>query len=311
MSRLLTAALLSVAAPCLAQDLDREALFRHVRRAFSLPADVDLALKDLKPSALEGWSAGTLELADGKQKQTIHVSKDGRYYVLSEAFRLTAAPGPAGLRGPAASDAPPVQVSPDGRWFLMGEPKDLRQDPDAANRGKIRLAPEPSWGPANAPVVLVEYSDLQCPHCKSAHEILEKELPSYKDKVRWETKHYPLVNIHPWAYEAALADACAAMQSRRKAHALRSAVFREQGTIQKETLKDRVLALAKAAGLDAARLGRCLSAQESKAAVDADIAEADALGVRGTPTIFVNGRQTRGYSPESVKSVIDEMLSAR
>lgn len=310
MRRTTAAALIALlAAP--ASALDEAALFSHIRRAFSLPPDVKLSVKDLKPSPLDGWLSGTLDLAEGKQVQTIHVSKDGRFYVLSEAFAFAPAPGPSGLRGPASAEqAPPVHVSPDGRYFLMGEPKDLSKDPDAENRAKIRLAPEPSWGPADAPVVLVEYSDMQCPHCKAAHALLEKELAAYSGKVRWETKSYPLTNIHPWANDAALAVACATAQSRRKAHAFRSAVFRAQETIQKDKAKDRFLALAKEAGLDAAALGRCLGSQAAKDAVAADVAEAESLGVRGTPTLFVNGRQTRGYAFEAVKPVIEEMLAA-
>lgn len=294
--------------------LDREAFYRHLRKAFSTPPGLRFELKDLKPSGIRGFQTGLLEIGDGPQQvQPVHISNDGRFYILSAAFHFKESSIP-GLRSavsePGAPEPPPVLLSADASHFLLGQPQDMREDPDAANRAKMRLKGIPSRGPEDAPVTLVEFSDFQCPHCKKAHDILETELPAaFPGKVRVVFKNYPLTNIHPWAFEAAIAGACAGMRSTEAAHAMEVSFFAEQAAIQKTDIRRKALEFAQKAGLDAASFQACFDRQESKPLVEADMAEAATLGVNGTPALFVNGRRIQGYQFDALRPVIEEMLA--
>ena len=302
------------AAPAARPALDHEVFYRHLRKAFRTPPGMKFTLKDLKPSAIRGFQTGLLEIGNGPQQvQPVHISNDGRFYVLSAAFRFKDSMIP-GLRSAAAEagspEPPPVLLTADGSRFLLGQPQDMREDPDAANRAKMRLKGVPSRGPEDAPVTLVEFSDFQCPHCKKAHDILESELPAaFPGKVRVIFKNYPLTNIHPWAFEAAVAAACAGMKSGEAAHAMEVSFFAEQASIQKADIGKKALEFAQKAGLDAASFSACFDRQESKPLVEADMAEAATLGVNGTPALFVNGRRIQGYQFEAVRPVIEEMLA--
>jgi len=296
-----------------AKDIDRKALFAHIHKTFNTPPELKFSLKDLVPSPIPGFLYGKIELGDGqmRREQPIHIAEDGRVYFLGQAFPLVPSPI-AGMRAPAARpDAPPpppLHVTADGQFAVFGDSLDLAVDPDAENLKKIKLQGAPFQGPAGAPITIVEYSDLQCPHCKHAHDILASELPkAYPGKVRRVFKHYPLVNTHPWAYDAALAAACAPTAA--ASAALESAFFQQQDAIKKENVRENSLAFAAKAKLDAAKFQKCLDGKESKPFVDSGIAEGQSLGINGTPQLFVNGRRLRSYEWREVKASIDEALS--
>ena len=89
----------------------------------------------------------------------------------------------------------------------------------------ISLKDQPAQGPASAPVTLVEYSDLECPVCAKLQEELENEIvPKYGDKLRVVFKEFPLVSIHDWALNGAIAAQCVYQIDPSKYVAFRSAV---------------------------------------------------------------------------------------
>ncbi|MFA6093914.1 MAG: thioredoxin domain-containing protein [Elusimicrobiota bacterium] len=296
---------------------DQEAFYRHVRKAFSAPSSLKLNLKELKPSEIPGFKTGLLEIGEAPQQQTqrVHITDDGRYYILSSAYRL----GPSKIPGLSSAlsqengaEPPAVHLTKDGKFLLLGQPQDLSLDPDEQNRLKIKVKGAPGWGPADAPITLVEYSDFQCPHCKKAFEALENEiLPKYPGKIRVLFKHYPLTNIHPLALDTAIASACADQQPGEGGRKLKGLLFAQQTELKKEDFSAKVLEFAKQAGLSAKPFEKCFSKQASKASVEADMAEATELGVTGTPALFVNGRRAPHYNPEIMTPIIDEMLSSR
>lgn len=317
---------------------DPQPLYRHLRKTFSLPGEMQLELKGLKPSPVAGFLSGVIETRyrGNTQSQPVLVSADGRYYFLSEPQALAPAKLP-GFVGPAqppqaAGGRPqPVYVTSDLKYYLLDEPRDTSVDPDAANRAKIATSNAPARGPASAPVTLVEFSDLQCPHCRHAHRLLEAELAkAYGNKVRWVLKQFPL-NQHPFAFNAAVAVACAFRQNPGSAWRLESALFgfferHEPKTPEKpgdkvpppppaatpESLREEAAQAAAAAGLDAPRFRACYDKRESKGAVEADMKEGEALAVGSTPTFFVNGRRVLGLADfQSLRPVIDEMLAER
>lgn len=302
-----------------AAEIDQNALYRHLKKSFSLPPGLELELKDVRPSHIPGFLAGRLEsrFKGNTQSQSIQLTDDGRYYFLGDAYALAASSVPGLLMplSPAGSESAPPQclVTQDAKHLLVGGPHDLSTDPDAANLSKIGLKQVMAHGPADAPVLVVEYSDMQCPYCRTAHLALEKQLPAaYGNKVRWVFKHNPLTNIHPWSYNAAIAVACALGQRPEASWKLQSKIFEEQEKITPANLRDRVSALAKGSGLNPAKFLSCYDGQGSKDRVDADMEEAKALKLNSTPAFLINGRIMMGFRDfDSMKGIIDEMLSEK
>jgi len=160
----------------------------------------------------------------------------------------------------------------------------------------------PSRGPANAPVTIIEFSDYECPFCKRAEPTVEQVVAAYPDKVRLVYRHYPLP-FHKDARPAAEASYCANAQGKFWEY---HAKLWASSSFDTATLKK----IAGEIGLDQAKFDACLDNKEQAAAVDTDIADASAVGVRGTPAFFINGRMISGAQPfEKFKAIIDEELA--
>lgn len=161
----------------------------------------------------------------------------------------------------------------------------------------------PARGPADAPITVVEFSDYQCPFCKSAEAIVAQVLERYPTQVRVEFRQFPLDNLHPQARLAAEAALCAADQGQYwKYH---EALFRHAPKLEKGQLES----YASQAGLDRAAFDACLAEKRHAAQVEADVAAGKAASVAGTPAFFVNGLPVSGgRSVEQFAAVIDGEL---
>jgi protein-disulfide isomerase len=170
-------------------------------------------------------------------------------------------------------------------------------------REKVADAGFPSQGPSDAPIVMVEFSDFQCPFCQRAEPTVEQVLKTYGNKIRLVYRHFPLPN-HPNARPAAEAAACAEQQGRFWQY--HKELFANSSRLSNDDLKSH----AARAGLDQKRFADCFDGETMKARVDADIQEAEAAGVSGTPAFFINGRPLDGAQPfEAFKRIIDEELA--
>lgn len=309
------------AAPVLGAEIDRQKLYDHIHKSFSTPSGLKIKLRGLRPGPIKGFLKGTIVFTHqgGTRNHEIMISENGRHYILGPLYgtRDSAVPGLREVFAQPDQPPPPgagLYLSDDGKHLLVGYGKaqDLTQDPDQANREKLKLGKAFGQGPRGAPVVLVEFSDLQCPFCRKVHKILEAKLAkTYGKKVRWISKHYPLRNHHPWAYDAAIAVSCAGIQQAAAYHQLQSEIIEEQKAITTANLRKKVLGHAAKAKLDLKVFTRCFDKKESAKLVDADIAEGNSLGVDSTPTVFINGRKANPGSFETLRDVIDEMLAGR
>jgi len=205
----------------------------------------------------------------------------------------------------------PFFVTSDGHWLIQGEATDLSTDPLAEVMGKIELDGQPSRGPADAKVTIIEYSDYQCPFCLRAYETIEKQiLPAYGDRVRFVFKNLPLSEIHPWAEGAALASECALRQGNDHFWTLYNGFFAQQKDITPENLADKAVAMAEGTGIDTAALRKCIDGKEALDAVKADVDEAAAIGVTSTPTFIINGKRVNGAQTfETFKALLDQQLA--
>ncbi len=206
------------------------------------------------------------------------------------------------------SDSAVVYVSKDGRYLLRGDLQDMTADPLAVVRSQIHLPNNPSKGPANAPVVVVEYSDFQCPSCRQLHQTLRTIAPNYPE-VRFVFKEFPLSQIHPWAMTAALAGRCAYIQKPEAFWKLHDSIFDSQDIITPENVWQRMLDFAAQAGLDPAAFRSCMGSQQATDALNANVKEGQTLKIANTPTVFVNGRRLVGGDPNLLEQFIHYELA--
>jgi protein-disulfide isomerase len=184
-------------------------------------------------------------------------------------------------------------ISKDGSKILQGTVWDVGLNPFKKDLDRLNTAFQPSMGTPGATVVLVEFSDFECPYCKEEAKMLRDNLLSaYPKQVRLYYKEYPLVSIHPWAKPAAMAGRCVFQQAANTFWDYHDWIYAHQAEITPENFKEKVMDWAKTAkDIDASKLGACIDTKATEDVIDKNIAEAKALEVTGTPTLFVNGRR--------------------
>ena len=206
------------------------------------------------------------------------------------------------------SDTLTVYVSSDGRHLLRGELDDMSADPFAAARARIRTAGNPSRGPSNAAVTVVEFSDFQCPTCRQLHNVLREVVPNYP-QVRFVFKDFPLTQIHPWAMTAAIAARCVYQQSPDAFWRVHDAIYDNQDAITVQNARSRMLDFAQQAGVNVEAVRSCMATPEAAKAVNDNFVEGQALKVANTPTVFINGRRLIGANRDLLLQYIQYELS--
>lgn len=164
---------------------------------------------------------------------------------------------------------------------------------------QVNVDVSPARGPEDAPVTVVVFSDFQCPFCSKAERTLAQLDADYPGKLRFVFKNNPLP-FHNNAKLAAKAALAAGEQG--KYWEYHDALFADGSELDAESLGRH----AEDLGLDIAKFRRAMASKALDAAIDADIAEAKRLDVKGTPTFFINGRRIIGAQPLSVlRAAID------
>jgi len=207
-------------------------------------------------------------------------------------------------------------LSTDGKTLAQFNKFDISKDPKLLVSGDGRPA---RGGPANAPVLIVGFDDLECPYCAKMHQQLFPALTDrYKDQIHVVYRDFPL-DQHPWAMRAAIDTNCVGAQSPTgywnlvdyiHAHAS------EMGGTEKSLAKanDTLDSLARDEGkrqnLNADTLNACIAKQDD-AAIKESMKLGESLGVDSTPALFINGEKVEGALPlEYVYRVIDNALTA-
>jgi protein-disulfide isomerase len=169
----------------------------------------------------------------------------------------------------------------------------------------VNVGDAPFKGGADAKVTIVEFSDFQCPFCSKGAVILTDLEKKYGNKIKIAFKHYPLP-FHAQARGAAEASMCINEQSPKLFWKMHDAMFADQTKLD----KDNLVATAKKIGAKEADFKTCVESGKFKARIDADVAEGGKIGIKSTPTFFVNGKLISGAQPIEVFSdVIDEELA--
>ena len=183
-------------------------------------------------------------------------------------------------------------VTPDGN-YAIGEGSvivNFGAKPFAATRDTLRERANGAWRGAPAKdFELVEFADLQCPHCKDAQPIMDQIVHDFP-KAHVVFQLFPLVDIHPSAFKAAAFATCAQQQSNEAFFQFAAGVFETQDALTPQTDDTLLKAAAKRAGLDPDKLASCAASPTTVAKVNADIKLAEDTGINETPTLVVNGR---------------------
>lgn len=242
-----------------------EAYLRHL---YAIGPNVQLTVSAPKDSEVPGLLETTVDVKDGENTQS------AKFY-----------------------------VSKDGKYLVRGDVSDLSKDPLAETRARIQMKDAPSLGDPNAPVTLVEFSDFECPVCRSLHDVVRGMLPNYP-QVRVVFKDFPLEELHPWARTAALAGRCAYQQDPKAFWKVYDAIYDQQGVISASNAWSKMTDFAADAGLNSDAFKACMASSEAGAVVDSSRANGQELEVNSTPTVFVNGRRLIGADPHTLEQYI-------
>ncbi|HLI31028.1 MAG TPA: thioredoxin domain-containing protein [Terriglobia bacterium] len=331
--------------PALSLTKLHQIVLKFVREQYGIPDTVQLTAGPLESAQDSAYYECMITVQNGAKTTTqpISISKDGRYLAMTPLYYLGANPQTAiasamreafklgsewRLRvGPFRASLVPgfykttvkavdngqqrtgeFYVTEDKKFVVLGPVYVVRSDSE--NERLINTRNQPSSGPPNAPVTIVEYADLECPSCARLQPFLENQvLPRYGNKVRIIYKDYPLP-MHPWGRIAAVASQCAYEIDPSAVVRFRSSIFAEQDQINVTNVRDSLLRLGEQAGIDRLKLAACMDSNASLPRVEADVREGDLLQVTSTPTSFINGRIVVGLqSPAEFYKLIDRALA--
>ena len=231
-----------------------------------------------------------------------------------EAIQATSAPNIAKVvvfvsdKSPGAKVQPTVFfVTPDGKHAVAGDTvvpfgmtpfADLRKTIQARADGATR-------GASGKDLMLVEFADLQCPHCKEAQGTMDQLVKDFPN-ARVVYQSFPLVDLHPYAFKAAAYGYCVQKQKNDAYFVYSAAVFDAQAALTPETGDETLKSAVTKAGLDPAAIDACAATQAIKDQVSASIKLAEDIGVEQTPMLAVNGHllPLAGIPYETLKNII-------
>ncbi len=243
---------------------------------FGYQADLTWKISSIKPSQIGGLAEVTVILANGQGGQQ-----------LSRFF-----------------------VAPDGKHALVGDVIPFGAKPfEPVKRLLDKGVTGPSRGPKDAPAMIVEFGDLQCPACKAAQPAIEA-LVAAEPKARFVFQNFPL-EMHNWAAKGAAYSDCVGRASNDAFWKFVAKTYETQQDITADNADEKLTALAEGAGAKGTEIAACAASPETKARVDASIALGKSVEVSGTPTLFINGRRignVDAHMGEVYKSLVEFAL---
>ena len=210
-----------------------------------------------------------------------------------------------------ASQVVLLYATKDGSEILQGNAYDVNFNPFKKDLDKLKTQFQPSLGTPGATVVLVMFSDFECPYCKVEAQMLRQNLISnYPTQVRLYFIDFPLDKLHPWAKAAAIAGRCVFHQDPASFWDYFDWIYGHQETITADNLKSIVNIWSKGRkDIDTLQLDGCMDTKETEKEVEAEHSQRQGIGDRGTPTLFVNGRRIpNSMDWASLKATIDNEI---
>lgn len=232
-----------------------ETVNAFLRQMFGYEPSVTWRIVDIKPAPAEALAQVDVILSNpqGQQGTTLYITADQKHALVGDLIPFGADPfAPA------------------------------RQALDKGSNGVTR-------GPAKAPVTIVEFSDFQCPHCKTAQPTVEK-LVAEEPNARFVFQQFPLP-MHEWALKAASYGDCIGRKNNGAFWKFADSVFNAQSEITAANADEKLKSLADAAGVKGSEVAACAAEPDTKSRIDASLALGKEVGVTGTPTLFIGGRK--------------------
>jgi len=229
---------------------------------------------------------------------------DGRIFVLLEGgeIQILSGDGQPLEKVRVGLSTTGLAVSPDGQklFLISSKDKDL-QLVELSTVHNLPVGSSAVKGAVNAPVTITVFDDFQCPYCARLVPTLEQVLAAYPGKVRLVYKHFPL-SMHQFAQAAAVASIAARNQG--KFWEMHDQLFANYNTLDDAKIRT----LAQAVGLDMARYDRDIKNPALAQEVAADMQLGAQVGLRGTPSAYVNGKLAKDRSLAGFRAIIDEEL---
>jgi protein-disulfide isomerase len=231
-----------------------------------------------------------------------------------EAIQKTMAPSTSRVVVYVSDKTPGAKVQPtvffvtaDGKHAIAGDTMipfgatpfaDIRRTLQARADGAAR-------GATGKDLMLVEFADLQCPHCKEAQGTMDNLVKDFPN-ARVVYQSYPIVDLHPFAFKAAAYGYCVQKQKNDAFFVYSAAVFDTQDALTTETGDETLKNAVTKAGLDPAAVDACATTPATKDQVNASIKLAEEVGVEQTPMLSVNGHllPLAGIPYETLKNII-------
>lgn len=210
---------------------------------------------------------------------------------------------------------PPVEQAPGGPVTPASCEVLPQEDLTGVPTIPLSLETDYVYGNPDAPVSVIEYSELQCPYCAQFEPVMTALEEAHGEDVRIVFRHFPLISIHDKAQLGAQALEAAALQDPAQFNALKNSLFEKQAEWAEKTVDEFETYLideAKALGLDTAQFTTDLKAAETVARVDASRESGMEYGVQGTPTVFIDGFQYQGNRDvESIWAMVEAIQAAK
>lgn len=247
-----------------------------------------------KTLILESSPLSLTSTADGSK--VFVLLKGGKLLICSSAGEILD-------RLDVAQQSDHIEVAPTGdKLFITSAQNKSLQIVSIENIYEIDVLGSPFKGPVEAPVEIVIFSDFQCPYCSKLVPMLEQVMDLYPKEVKVVFKNYPLRN-HKYARQAAVAALAANEQG--KFWPFHDGLFENYAQID----ETKIIALADKLGLDREQFQRDMKNQKIWAQINKDTQEAKKVGVHGTPTVMINGKQLQDRSVEGFRARIAKELS--
>ncbi|MBW2451368.1 MAG: thioredoxin domain-containing protein [Deltaproteobacteria bacterium] len=196
-----------------------------------------------------------------------------------------------------------LTLTPDGQRLLVGNQQTNQlQIIELAHVYTLPVGSSPVKGPRNAPVTLTVFDDFQCPYCARLVPVLKDILDTYPEQVRIVFKHFPL-RMHKFAKAAAIASIAAREQG--KFWEMHDQLFANYNNLDEQLIKS----LAEKIGLNMERFEEDIKNPTFDEEVNADLELGQQVGVRGTPSLFLNGKPIKERNSGSLRLQIDRELA--
>ncbi len=209
------------------------------------------------------------------------------------------------ITGPQGSSQSRLLVTSDGKHAISGDVLEFGAKPFEDAREKLQKGVNgTAKGPEKASVLIVEFSDMQCPHCQKAAPTIE-QLVAQVPEARFVFQNFP-IPTHNWAEKAAGYVDCVGRASKEAVWKFIGKTFEDQSNITESNVDEKLKAIATASGANADEAATCAVKPETKARIEASVALGKSVGVNGTPMLFINGRGVSGGAPvEVLKKMVD------